>query len=70
MLKHNQRRDTDQDGIPDIVDDDDDNDVIPDILDDDDDGDGVPDTADVDHESFERASQVNLPQDSYMPITF
>lgn len=52
------------------MDDDDDNDVIPDILDDDDDGDGVPDTADVDHESFERASQVNLPQDSYMPITF
>lgn len=56
MIK--QRRDTDQDGIPDIIDDDDDNDVIPDILDDDDDGDGVPDAADEDHESFESVSQV------------
>ena len=37
-------KDTDGDGIPDYLDDDDDNDGIPDYLDDDDDGDGIPDS--------------------------
>ena len=36
--------DTDGDGIPDYLDDDDDNDGIPDDQDDDDDGDGIPDS--------------------------
>lgn len=49
----NRRRDTDKDGIPDHLDDDDDHDVIPDHLDDDDDGDGIPDTEDEDHEDYE-----------------
>lgn len=51
-------RDTDGDGIPDHLDDDDDNDGIPDYLDDDDDGDGILDVEDEDHVNFDPSYQV------------
>lgn len=53
-----EERDTDGDGIPDHLDDDDDNDGIPDHLDDDDDGDGILDVEDEDHIDFDPSYQV------------
>ena len=44
-----EERDSDGDGVPDLIDDDDDNDGIPDDMDDDDDGNGVPDFLEADY---------------------
>ena len=49
--KSDDKRDTDNDGTPDVKDDDDDNDGVPDKKDDDDDNDGTPDKEDPDHPS-------------------
>jgi len=47
MPDHLEAVDSDGDGIPDHLDDDDDNDGIPDSQDNDDDGDGIPDHLEV-----------------------
>ena len=49
--KVDEKRDTDNDGTPDVKDDDDDNDGVVDDKDDDDDNDGTPDKEDSDHPS-------------------
>lgn len=49
--KVDEKRDTDNDGTPDVKDDDDDNDGVTDAKDDDDDNDGTPDKEDSDHPS-------------------
>lgn len=52
-------KDTDGDGIPDYLDDDDDNDGTPDDEDDDDDGDGTPDSEDPDNKVPSTSKKTN-----------
>ena len=60
-------KDTDGDGIPDSIDDDDDNDGIPDYLDDDDDGDGILDFLEEDYVAHEESEKETVAEEPSEP---